>query len=175
MEEKFSNFWHPSKNRFCCEWWYFTFFLKNNGIISVCYAIEGGVQKGKVWISINLPQKKPIFIFERYENVEASEKEVYVDIGGNIIHEENGKYFLQFCNNKISLDIEGRDNKKLKDNILIKKAGLGVIKWIIPVLKGNFQGQLRIGDENYEIEGIMFHDHVLRDIRLKNKKFGGGK
>ena len=168
---KFSDFWHPSKNKFCCEWWYFSFFLKGGGVISICYSINGGNPNGKIWASIHLPEKKHIFISEKYDDAEASKEEVYVNLGGNTIREEKGNYSLYFSNNKISLNIGGKNKIKLKNNIFIKKSEFGTISWIIPVLKGSFQGELKIGKENYEIEGIMFHDHVLRDIKPKKSLF----
>lgn len=165
MKNKFSNFWHPSKNKLCSEWWYFCLFLKNGGIIAICYSINGGNQEGKIWASISLPNEKHIFISEKYDDVEASEKEVYVNLGGNTVRENKGDYSLYFSNKKIFLDISGKNKFKMKNNIFIKKAELGTISWIIPVLKGKFNGELKIGDKVHKIEGIMFHDHVLRDLK----------
>lgn len=166
--KQFSNTWHPLKNRFGREWWYFTLFCDDSSIIAGSFCVYGGEKvNANLWLSLYLDDGTvKEFPGITAKQVKIEKGRVYIAIGENYFSEVDGEYRVLIQENDFSLRFTGRSVVNWKENVIsLAFDKENTVRWIVPVLKGNFEGEMVLQGKERKIKGIFFHDHVLVNVQ----------
>ncbi len=161
----FSDGWHPTKEGYV-EWWYFTLICEDGCYISGVLAIKD--KTPHVWLSINSEAGKPIYVnnTHAFKDFKASRRSCNVKIKNSYIKEHGKDIKIKVKEGNIDLCVDikrivtWRDNK-ISGNVNKKEKAM----WIVPCLKGDFIGYLKIGNRKHKMKGLAFHDHVWNNIK----------
>jgi len=163
----FSNYWHPAKKY--DEWWYFTLFCDDGCLISGNFKISG--KKPTLWVFVNEKGKRGVYFSKTFSFSEfsASKDSFSVRIGDSFFEEKDGLFVLKVDINGLVLDVSFKGVIDWNDNVLEKRMRDGQqVNWIVPCLKGSFDGVLDFKGEKRNIAGSAFHDYVWHNLNVSS-------
>jgi hypothetical protein len=160
--ERFDNAWHPRKSTYK-EWWYFTLFCDDGSKIAGALSVSD--KDSDIWISYYGKHKKEIERKYPLKRFWASEKVCEVSIGKNRLTSDDSRLDLHILEDNFKLDISARNTVRWKDNTLKFGIGKKQVRWIVPFLRGEFAGEVQIGQTKKTIKGLLFHDHVWHTLK----------
>lgn len=82
-----------------------------------------------------------------------------------------GRIWLRIAEQGIELEATGRSTVDWPDNRMVHATAAGDVDWVVPFLRGDFQGSLTINGRKRSISGLMFHDAVSHDLRVGTPGF----
>ena len=162
----FSNAWHPSERY--DEWWYFALFCDDGTLISGNLEIRNN--KPGVWVFIDSKGQSPVYVKENfsYNKFKASKEFCDIRIGDNSISEDKDGFSVDMTVKGCSVSVKVKKLVDWKDNVIQKDFNVGSASWIVPCVKGSFEGEMCIKGEKKVLKGFAFHDHLWHDFSLKN-------
>ncbi|MEJ2251374.1 MAG: lipocalin-like domain-containing protein [Candidatus Lokiarchaeota archaeon] len=159
-----------------CEWWYFDARLDNGYTIVVFYrAKHERTGKTGVELVIYKPNHEKIQKIYNYKRSDftASLQKAEITIGKNYIHSEYStsnlpKYeiYLKEDEFEVHLNFQATIQSWIPGSGYTQFEDLGVFGWVIPIPRADVTGEIKIGGQNLDVQGIGYHDHNWIDFNL---------
>jgi hypothetical protein len=160
--EHFDNSWHPRRSTYK-EWWYFTLFCDDG--TKIAGALFVTQKDAGIWLSYYGKNNREYERMYPLPKFTASKERCEVSLGKNRFSCDDVRLEMHLEEKDIILDVTARNTARWGDNTLAYKIEDYQLHWIVPFLRGEFTGRVRIGKTDKVISGLVFHDHVWHNLK----------